>query len=87
MQQGGTASPFDRGMGIKYGVESSIWFEEQLKNAGINSSADVVNITAKETVCLLGISRRKHLFTPLVELIEQTDFQLVLIIITVVLCL
>ncbi|XP_073993367.1 ATP-dependent 6-phosphofructokinase isoform X2 [Rhodnius prolixus] len=74
VQQGGTASPFDRGMGIKYGVESSIWFEEQLKNAGINSSADVVNITAKETVCLLGISRRKHLFTPLVELIEQTDF-------------
>lgn len=75
MQQGGSASPFDRNMGIKYAVEASGWFETQLQKLGIKTSNDIANANSKESACLLGITKRKYVYSPLEDLIEETNFQ------------
>jgi 6-phosphofructokinase 1 len=57
MQQGGCPSPFDRNMGTKMAAKTVNWFVDLLK---LHAPTGKVNVTAKETACLLGIRTRKY---------------------------
>ncbi|XP_052892903.1 ATP-dependent 6-phosphofructokinase isoform X1 [Anopheles moucheti] len=72
MQQGGSPTPFDRNMGTKMAAKCVEWLVEQLK---ANTQPDgSINATSAETACLLGLVRRQYKFTPLKELIGETNF-------------
>ncbi|XP_058053393.1 ATP-dependent 6-phosphofructokinase isoform X2 [Anopheles bellator] len=73
MQQGGSPTPFDRNMGTKMAAKCVEWLVEQLK---ANTKPDG-SILAKgaESACLLGLVRRQYKFTPLKELIGETNFE------------
>ncbi|XP_065369955.1 ATP-dependent 6-phosphofructokinase isoform X2 [Calliphora vicina] len=73
MQQGGSPTPFDRNMGTKMAAKCVDWFSEQFKN---NKQADgTIKCTDKESAVLLGIVRRQYRFTPLADLISETNFE------------
>ncbi|XP_017866164.1 PREDICTED: ATP-dependent 6-phosphofructokinase isoform X1 [Drosophila arizonae] len=72
MQQGGSPSPFDRNMGTKMAAKCVDWLATQIKN-NIDSNG-VVNCKSTDTATLLGIVSRQYRFTPLVDLIADTNF-------------
>ncbi|CAO1400844.1 unnamed protein product [Diamesa serratosioi] len=73
MQQGGSPSPFDRNMGTKMAAKAVDWIIDQLKQ---NLKPDgTVYATGSETACLLGLVRRQYKFSPLKELISDTNFE------------
>ncbi|CAO1400037.1 unnamed protein product [Diamesa hyperborea] len=73
MQQGGSPSPFDRNMGTKMAAKAVDWMIDQLKQ---NLKPDgTVHATGPETACLLGLVRRQYKFSPLKELISDTNFE------------
>uniref|UniRef100_A0A1Y9H9G2 ATP-dependent 6-phosphofructokinase n=1 Tax=Anopheles farauti TaxID=69004 RepID=A0A1Y9H9G2_9DIPT len=72
MQQGGSPTPFDRNMGTKMAAKCVEWLVEQL-NANTQPDGSI-NATAPETACLLGLVRRQYKFSPLKELIGETNF-------------
>ncbi|XP_046810543.1 ATP-dependent 6-phosphofructokinase isoform X1 [Lucilia cuprina] len=73
MQQGGSPTPFDRNMGTKMAAKCVEWFSEQFKN---NKQPDgSIKCTDKESAVLLGIVRRQYRFTPLADLISETNFE------------
>jgi 6-phosphofructokinase 1 len=72
MQQGGSPSPFDRNMGTKMAAKAVEWLVEQCK---IHCKDDRVNATTQDTACLLGLVRRQYKFSPLKELIADTNFE------------
>lgn len=73
MQQGGSPTPFDRNMGTKMAAKCVEWLVEQLK---ANTQPDG-SICAKspDTACLLGLVRRQYKFSPLKDLIAETNFE------------
>lgn len=73
MQQGGSPSPFDRNMGTKMAAKCVEWLVDQLK---ANTAPDG-SICAKgqESACLLGLVRRQYKFSPLKDLIADTNFE------------
>ncbi|KPU76148.1 uncharacterized protein Dana_GF12020, isoform J [Drosophila ananassae] len=72
MQQGGSPTPFDRNMGTKMAAKSVDWLATQIK-ANIDANG-VVNCKSPETATLLGIVSRQYRFSPLVDLIAETNF-------------
>ncbi|KAL7035000.1 hypothetical protein ACKWTF_008208 [Chironomus riparius] len=72
MQQGGSPSPFDRNMGTKMAAKAVEWLVDQCK---IHSKDGKVNATTQDTACLLGLVRRQYKFSPLKELIADTNFE------------
>nr|AHB50479.1 6-phosphofructokinase [Mayetiola destructor] len=73
MQQGGSPTPFDRNMGTKMAAKCAEWMVEQLKgNIGDDGK---INACGPESACLLGLVRRQYRFTPVKELIPETNFQ------------
>lgn len=73
MQQGGSPTPFDRNMGTKMAAKCCQWMVEQLK---ANQKDDgSINATGPESACLLGLVRRQYRFTPVKDLIAETNFQ------------
>ncbi|XP_049541526.1 ATP-dependent 6-phosphofructokinase isoform X4 [Anopheles darlingi] len=73
MQQGGSPTPFDRNMGTKMAAKCVEWLVEQLK---ANTKPDgSIDAKTPETACLLGLVRRQYKFTPLKELIGETNFE------------
>uniref|UniRef100_A0A240PMF4 ATP-dependent 6-phosphofructokinase n=1 Tax=Anopheles atroparvus TaxID=41427 RepID=A0A240PMF4_ANOAO len=73
MQQGGSPTPFDRNMGTKMAAKCVEWLVEQLK---ANTKPDgTIEAKTPETACLLGLVRRQYKFTPLKELIGETNFE------------
>lgn len=73
MQQGGSPTPFDRNMGTKMAAKCVEWFSEQFKN---NKQPDgSIKCNDKESAVLLGIVRRQYRFTPLADLISETNFE------------
>lgn len=73
MQQGGSPTPFDRNMGTKMAAKCVEWFSEQFKN---NKQADgSIKCIDKDSAVLLGIVRRQYRFTPLADLISETNFE------------
>ncbi|XP_053666557.1 ATP-dependent 6-phosphofructokinase isoform X2 [Anopheles marshallii] len=72
MQQGGSPTPFDRNMGTKMAAKCVEWLVEQLK---ANTQPDgSIKATSPQTACLLGLVRRQYKFSPLKELIGETNF-------------
>lgn len=73
MQQGGSPTPFDRNMGTKMAAKAVDWLVAQCKQ---NMTPDgIVKCTGTDSACLLGIVRRQYRFTPLVDLISETNFE------------
>ncbi|SPP74455.1 blast:6-phosphofructokinase [Drosophila guanche] len=72
MQQGGSPTPFDRNMGTKMAAKCVDWLADQIK-ANINANGEVT-CKAPDTATLLGIVSRQYRFTPLVDLIGETNF-------------
>ncbi|CEF70236.1 6-phosphofructokinase [Strongyloides ratti] len=73
-QQGGNPSVFDRNLGTKFGVKALEYIMEQSKKT-INLETDERFATTKESCALLGIRNRTIEFTPVTDLIEETDFE------------
>uniref|UniRef100_U5EUA4 ATP-dependent 6-phosphofructokinase n=1 Tax=Corethrella appendiculata TaxID=1370023 RepID=U5EUA4_9DIPT len=73
MQQGGSPTPFDRNMGTKMAAKCVEWLVQQVKQ---NIQPDgVVKATNPDSACLLGLVRRQYKFTPLSELVSETNFE------------
>jgi 6-phosphofructokinase 1 len=72
MQQGGSPSPFDRNMGTKMAAKAVEWLVDQVKK---NSKDGKISAKASDTACLLGLVRRQYKFTPLKDLIGDTNFE------------
>uniref|UniRef100_A0A182P3I4 ATP-dependent 6-phosphofructokinase n=1 Tax=Anopheles epiroticus TaxID=199890 RepID=A0A182P3I4_9DIPT len=72
MQQGGSPTPFDRNMGTKMAAKCVEWLVDQLKASTQPDGS--IDAKAPETACLLGLVRRQYKFTPLKELIGETNF-------------
>lgn len=73
MQQGGSPSPFDRNMGTKMAAKAVDWLVDQMKK---NTGADgKINAKSGDSACLLGLVRRQYKFSPLKELISDTNFE------------
>lgn len=74
MQQGGSATPFDRNMGTKMAAKAVVWIVDQLLRQKITGNQHP-NITTAESVALLGMVKRQYKFTPIAELKDQTNFE------------
>lgn len=73
MQQGGSPTPFDRNMGTKMAAKCVDWMVDQLK---ANTAPDgSICAKSQESACLLGLIRRQYKFTPLKDLISDTNFE------------
>ncbi|XP_055848219.1 ATP-dependent 6-phosphofructokinase isoform X3 [Episyrphus balteatus] len=73
MQQGGSPTPFDRNMGTKMAAKCVDWFIDQFKK---NTLPDgTIKCEGNDSACLLGIVRRQYKFTPLADLITETNFE------------
>jgi 6-phosphofructokinase 1 len=73
MQQGGSPSPFDRNMGTKMAAKAVDWLVDQLKK---NTMPDgKINAKSQDSACLLGLVRRQYKFSPLKDLISDTNFE------------
>ncbi len=57
MQQGGYPSPFDRNMATKMAAKAVHWISDVLK---LHAPTGAVNVTGKETACLLGMRTRHY---------------------------
>ncbi|NXI24118.1 PFKAP protein, partial [Sterrhoptilus dennistouni] len=71
MQQGGAPSPFDRNFGTKISAKAMQWISKKLKETYRKGK---VFANTDDSVCLLGMRRRKLVFQPVVELKSETDF-------------
>lgn len=76
-QLGGIPSPFDRNMGVKMGHRAVAWISEiALQNQ--QSSDGKVFVNSIDSACILGVRKEDgYMFTPLKDLLQETDFQLV----------
>lgn len=72
MQQGGSPSPFDRNMGTKMAAKAVEWLVDEVRK---NMKDGKVCATSNDTACLLGLVRRQYKFTPLKDLISDTNFE------------
>ncbi|NXQ58846.1 PFKAP protein, partial [Anthoscopus minutus] len=71
MQQGGAPSPFDRNFGTKISAKAMQWISKKLKETYRKGK---VFANTDDSVCLLGMRRRKLVFQPVAELMNETDF-------------
>nr|AAA62385.1 phosphofructokinase [Drosophila melanogaster] len=72
MQQGGSPTPFDRNMGTKMAAKCvDCWPPRSRRTSTANG---VVNCKSPDTATLLGIVSRQYRFSPLVDLIAETNF-------------
>lgn len=71
MQQGGAPSPFDRNFGTKISAKAMQWISTKLKEA----SGKGKRFMSDDSICVLGISKRKLHFQPVAELRKETDFE------------
>uniref|UniRef100_A0A0N5CD40 ATP-dependent 6-phosphofructokinase n=1 Tax=Strongyloides papillosus TaxID=174720 RepID=A0A0N5CD40_STREA len=72
-QQGGNSSVFDRNMGTKLAAKAVDYVLSQMKET-INVEKGEKNATSEDTCSLLGLRGRKYEFTPVTDLINETDF-------------
>lgn len=72
-QQGGNSSVFDRNMGTKLAAKAIDYILEQMKET-IDIEKNTKTATTEETCTLLGLRGRRYVFTPVTDLINETDF-------------
>ncbi|XP_014674608.1 PREDICTED: ATP-dependent 6-phosphofructokinase-like isoform X2 [Priapulus caudatus] len=73
MQQGGRPSPFDRNMGMKMGSKALDWMILQMQNSAQPDGTVFTN--RKESATLQGLKKRHTYFTPLQDLVKDTDYE------------
>ncbi|ESN96243.1 hypothetical protein HELRODRAFT_186529 [Helobdella robusta] len=73
MQQGGQPSPFDRNMGTKMAAKCAELLAKQVEENKTPEGSVFTN--SSDTATLLGLQKKRSLFTPVLELKEKTDFQ------------
>jgi 6-phosphofructokinase 1 len=73
LQQGGSPTPFDRNMGTKMAAKAVDWLVEQLNKH--KQSDGTIMAKTQDSACLLGLVRRQYRFSPLKELIADTNFE------------
>nr|CAD7399124.1 unnamed protein product [Timema cristinae] len=72
-QQGVTPSPFDRAMAIKMTIAAVSWMTQQL---GRHLQPDgTITANTSDTAVMTGILNQNYKFTPLRDLIVDTDFE------------
>jgi len=71
MQQGSSASPFDRNFATKCAAKAAFWLTDQFHKHG---KAGIISTSTDDTACLLGMRGRDMKFQPLKELKEEADF-------------
>ncbi|GFG34551.1 hypothetical protein Cfor_11544, partial [Coptotermes formosanus] len=74
MQQGGSATPFDRNMGTKMASKAVDGLLEQLKLAERRSDGSIY-INTPESAVMMGVIRRQYRLSPLEALKSETDFE------------
>lgn len=74
MQQGGSATPFDRNMGTKMASKAVDGLMEQLKRAERRPDGSIY-INTPESAVMMGVIRRQYRLTPLEALKADTDFE------------
>ncbi|XP_069704189.1 ATP-dependent 6-phosphofructokinase isoform X2 [Periplaneta americana] len=74
MQQGGSASPFDRNMGTKMASKAVEGLMEQLKLAEHKPDGSIY-IDTPESAIMMGVIRRQYKLTPIEALKADTDFE------------
>ncbi|XP_021928302.1 ATP-dependent 6-phosphofructokinase isoform X3 [Zootermopsis nevadensis] len=74
MQQGGSATPFDRNMGTKMASKAVEGLMEQLKRAERRPDGSIY-INTPESAVMMGVIRRQYRLTPLEALKADTDFE------------
>ncbi|XP_028405982.1 ATP-dependent 6-phosphofructokinase, liver type-like [Dendronephthya gigantea] len=72
IQQGGAPSPFDRILGVRFAILAVGFIIEKIEEN--ITEADIVDSTAANTACLVGLQKKQNVFTPLSELKSVTDF-------------
>uniref|UniRef100_A0AC35TQ24 ATP-dependent 6-phosphofructokinase n=1 Tax=Rhabditophanes sp. KR3021 TaxID=114890 RepID=A0AC35TQ24_9BILA len=72
--QGNSPSPFDRNMGTKLAAKAVNHLFEQM-NLTIHPDTNEKTATTDETCTLLGLRGRKYEFTPVKDLVRETDFE------------
>uniref|UniRef100_A0AC35TN83 ATP-dependent 6-phosphofructokinase n=1 Tax=Rhabditophanes sp. KR3021 TaxID=114890 RepID=A0AC35TN83_9BILA len=72
--QGNAPSPFDRNMGTKLAAKAVNHLVHQMKLT-VNADTNEKNATSDSTCTLLGLRGRKYEFTPVSDLIKETDFE------------
>jgi 6-phosphofructokinase 1 len=72
MQQGGSPTPFDRNMGTKMAAKCVNWLVDQLK---ANTVDGKIIAKTPDSACLLGLVSRQYKFTPVTDLIPETNFE------------
>ncbi|KAM6986468.1 ATP-dependent 6-phosphofructokinase, liver type [Aplochiton taeniatus] len=72
LQQGGAPTPFDRNFGTKLGVKALQWLTEKMTG---NFQQGRVFSNSPDSACVLGLNKKALLFSPVVELKDQTDFE------------
>jgi 6-phosphofructokinase 1 len=73
MQQGGVPSPFDRNLGIKLGSKALSFMIQSLTKTDVNPD---------DTACVVGLRKKQVTYTCIAQLNEETDFELVLFLLT-----
>ncbi|XP_076438032.1 ATP-dependent 6-phosphofructokinase-like isoform X2 [Babylonia areolata] len=71
MQQGGVPSPFDRNYGTKMAAKCVNWFKDMVES---NLKSGRVEVKSSQSCVLLGMQKRRLEFTPVDELVIDTDF-------------
>jgi len=71
IQQGGSASPFDRNFATKCAAKASFWIKQML----VEHASGGIQCTGDETACLLGMRGRNMKVQPLKQLKQQADFK------------
>jgi 6-phosphofructokinase 1 len=74
MQQGGSASPFDRNMGTKMAAKAVDGLTEQIKLAKRQPDGSIY-INTPHSAVMMGVIRRQYKLTPLEYLKADTDFE------------
>lgn len=74
VQQGQSPSPFDRRLGLKLGHMTANWLLNQAKSG--YQITGKVRTQECDSAVLLGLNKRQYVFTPLKNLIPETDFEL-----------
>ncbi|KAL1123212.1 hypothetical protein AAG570_002299 [Ranatra chinensis] len=73
MQQGGAPSPFDRSLATKQGAKAIEFINDVLKK-NTNIEGKLSRVDAPDTACMLGMVGRQYMFTPLKDLLKETNF-------------
>ncbi|KAI3385035.1 hypothetical protein SNEBB_005683 [Seison nebaliae] len=72
-QQGGMPSPFDRNLGLKFATKSLWRMQEFLEGTKVDKDG-MIQINKKDSACVVGLVTKQITFTPVEDLVPNSDF-------------